>query len=77
MRHVDLAIVILLLVVFVAFALVNRETVDVQLPFVEARLAAPLFLVMLGVSVLGMFTGGTVFGFVRHSIQRTSNRRRD
>ena len=75
MRYVYLILLILLVAAFVAFAIVNRNPVQVNFPFTQIQFSAPLFLVMIGVYVFGMFTGGSVFGFLRHSLERASEAR--
>ncbi|WP_169977001.1 LapA family protein [Tautonia rosea] len=72
MRYVYLIILIVLIAAFLAFAVVNRSPVQVNFPMTEVQLSAPLFLVMLAVYVLGMFTGGSFFGFLRQSISKAS-----
>ena len=76
MRYVYLLILIVLVVVIGAFAVVNRAPVQVNFPFSRAEVVAPLFLTMLAVYVLGMFTGWTVVGFVRQSIKKASEHHR-
>lgn len=77
MRIVYLILLILLLVIFAAFAVVNRPAVEVDFPFTDVQLTAPLFVVLAAVYLLGMLTGGTVIGFLRHSISRASEHRHD
>jgi uncharacterized integral membrane protein len=72
MRFVYLFLLIVLLAAFLAFAVVNRAGVDVDFPFTDTQISAPLFLVLAAVYLLGMLTGGFVIGFVRHSIHRAS-----
>jgi uncharacterized integral membrane protein len=72
MRYVYLILLIILVTAFIAFAVVNRGSVQVNFPMTQVQLSAPLFLVMLAVYVLGMFTGGSFFGFLRQSISKAS-----
>lgn len=72
MRYLSLALVILLFGAFIAFAVVNRAAVEVNFPFAETHFEAPLFLILFAIYVLGMFTGGAFFGFIRSSIERAA-----
>ena len=75
MRYIYLLLLIVLLVAFIAFAVVNRDPVHVDFPFARFEITAPLFLVMAGVYGLGMLTGWSFVGFVRKSIRRASEHR--
>ena len=74
-RRLLQAAAVMLVVAFIAFAVVNRDPVQVDFPFVRLDITAPLFLVMAGVYGLGMLTGWSVVGFVQKSIRRASEHR--
>lgn len=75
MRYIYLFLLIVLVALFLAFAVVNGAQVQVNFPFTKVEFSAPLFLVMLGVYVLGMFTGGTFFGFLRRTVEHAAEKR--
>jgi uncharacterized integral membrane protein len=63
MRFVYLALVILITLAVVMFKVQNVEAVTVW--FLSASLTLPVSLLILGVYVLGMLTGGMVLWLVR------------
>ena len=72
MRYVYLAILIVIAVVLVAFALYNFGDATVVIPFTKVSLTGPLFLILLASYAFGMISGWTVLGFLRTSIRRAS-----
>ena len=72
MRYLFLAFLIVIAVVLVAFALVNRDTAEVNVPFAEVNFSGPLFLILLASYGFGMLSGWTVLGFLRTTIRRAS-----
>jgi uncharacterized integral membrane protein len=52
------------------FALQNRETVTLQ--YLDRSVSCPLALLIGTVYVVGMVSGWTVVGFMRHSLRRVS-----
>ena len=69
----------LLLLVIVAavaiFAVQNDEAVILR--YWDRNLATPLYLLIGSVYVLGMLSGWTVVGFLRRTVHRVTERRRD
>lgn len=76
MRFIFMFLLIVIAVVLLAFCVVNRESADVQFPFMEMSVTAPLFLIMLAVYGLGMISGWTVIGAIRSTIHHASDRGR-
>jgi len=73
MRYLWMALLIVILVLLVAFAVVNGQQAKVQFPFVsDFSITAPLFVVMILFYMLGMLSGGTVVGFLRKSYRKAS-----
>ncbi len=70
MRFLQAMILIVFLAAVAAFALQNNDVISVR--FLAWRFSAPLALVIVGVYLLGMVSGGAVFGFIRRSIRRVS-----
>jgi lipopolysaccharide assembly protein A len=70
MRFIQATILIVFLASVAAFALQNNVTTQVR--FLTWEVAAPLSLLVVGVYLLGMVSGGAVLGFVRRSIRRVS-----
>ena len=72
MRTLYLILFLLFAAVIGVFAWQNREAVSIRFLDRSASLPMPLF--VAGVYVLGMFTGWTVVGFIRRSINRATER---
>jgi lipopolysaccharide assembly protein A len=70
MRFLQATILIVFLAAVAAFALQNNGLTRVA--FLAWEVSAPLSLLIVGVYLLGMISGGAVFGFVRRSIRRVS-----
>jgi uncharacterized integral membrane protein len=70
MRFVQATILIVFLAAVAAFALQNN--VLTRIAFLAWEVSAPLSLLIVGVYLLGMISGGAVLGFVRRSIRRVS-----
>ena len=67
MRYVYLALLLALAAVALLFKVQNLEAVTVQ--FLSASLTLPLSLLLLGVYLLGMLTGGMVLAMLRGWVQ--------
>lgn len=67
MRYAYLALLLALASVVLLFKFQNLDTVTVQ--FLSASLTLPLSILLLGVYVLGMFTGGVVLSLIRSWVQ--------
>jgi len=67
MRFVYIALLVLFIAVIVIFSVQNAETVTVS--FLTWSTSLPRFVVVIGAYLLGMASGGTVAGFVRHSVR--------
>ena len=59
MRYVHIAIIVLLTLLVLTFKLQNLQSVTVQ--FFAFSLTMPVTLLLFGVYVLGMFTGGALW----------------
>jgi uncharacterized integral membrane protein len=69
MRWVYLAIVIVFVAAIVIFAFQNLGMVTMS--FLGFSVSAPLAIVAAIVYVLGAFTGGSLFGLLRHSLRES------
>jgi lipopolysaccharide assembly protein A len=69
MRWLYIAIIVIFLLALVIFLFQNTDGVSVD--FLVFGLTAPLWLVVLVVYVLGALTGGSVYGLLRASYQRS------
>jgi uncharacterized integral membrane protein len=65
MRYVHIAIVVLLTALVLTFKLQNLQAVTLQ--FLSFSLTMPVTWLMLGVYVLGMFTGGSLWSLLKRS----------
>ena len=74
MRFFQAILLIAFLAAVAIFALQNNTLVEVQ--FLAWGFKAPQAVVIVGVYVLGMISGGAVFGFVRRSLRRVSEQPR-
>lgn len=68
MRLVYIALLTLFAAVVVVFSIQNTEAVTVS--FLTWSTILPLFSVVIGAYLMGMVSGGSVVGFVRHSVRR-------
>jgi uncharacterized integral membrane protein len=77
MRWVYLAILVLIVAIIVVFIAENYESATVT--FFSQRITAPLSVFFVAVYFLGMWSGGTVVGFVKrayqHAIEREEQKR--
>lgn len=69
MRWLYLAIVIVFVAAILVFALQNLGVVTMS--FLGFSLRAPLAILAAVVYVLGAFTGGSLFGLLRHSLRES------
>jgi len=67
MRYVYIGILVILALIVLVFSVQNAQTVTVSFLKWNARL--PLFLVILGVYLLGMASGGSVAAAVRRTVK--------
>jgi uncharacterized integral membrane protein len=67
MKYLYVALLVALAAVVLIFSFQNRETVTVT--FLSWSTTLPLFVVVIGAYLLGMASGGSVAGFVRHSVK--------
>ena len=73
MRWVYLALLLVIVTVFVFFIVQNHENETVT--FFNQRFTAPLSLMFVAVYFLGMWSGGTVVGFVKRAYQHATERK--
>ncbi len=74
MRFFQATLLLVFLASVAAFALQNNTLVSVK--FMVWAITAPLSVLIVGVYVLGMISGGAVFGFIRRSIRQVSDHSR-
>jgi uncharacterized integral membrane protein len=72
MRWVYLVLLLAIVTIVVVFVAQNRENQTVL--FFNQRLTAPLSIYFVAVYFLGMWSGGTVVGFVKRAYQRAAGR---
>jgi uncharacterized integral membrane protein len=72
MRWVYLVLLLVIVTVIVVFIAQNHESQTVM--FFTQRITAPLSFFFIAVYFLGMWTGGTVVGFVKRAYQHATVR---
>jgi len=72
MRWVYLVLLLVIVAVIVVFVAQNYENATVT--FFNQRITAPLSIYFVAVYFLGMWSGGTVVGFVRRAYQHATER---
>jgi uncharacterized integral membrane protein len=70
MRWVYLVLLLIIVTVIVVFVAENRENQTVKL--FHQSLTAPLSVFFVAVYFLGMWSGGTVVGFLKHAYHRAT-----
>jgi uncharacterized integral membrane protein len=70
MRWVYLVLLLVIVVVIVVFIVQNHENETVT--FFNQRITAPLSLYFVAVYFLGMWSGGTVVGFVKRAYHQAT-----
>ena len=70
MRWVYLVLLVVIVTMIVVFFAQNRE--NETLKFFNQSITAPLYLFFVAVYLLGMWTGGTVVGFVKRAYQQAT-----
>ena len=72
MRILQATLLLAFLAAVAIFALQNNELTRVT--FLTWGVQAPISVLVVGVYVLGMISGGAVFGFVRRSLRKVAER---
>jgi uncharacterized integral membrane protein len=72
MRWVYLVLLLVVVTIVVVFIAQNHENTTVL--FFHQRITAPLSLFFVAVYFLGMWSGGTVVGFVKRAYQHATER---
>ena len=72
MRFIQATLLLLFLAAVGIFAIQNNAMTTVQ--FWTWKVSAPSSIVVVGVYLLGMISGGAVFGFIRLSLRKVSER---
>jgi uncharacterized integral membrane protein len=72
MRWVYLALLLIIVAIIVVFIAQNRENETVTL--FNQRITAPLCIFFVAVYFLGMWSGGTVVGFIKRAYQGATAR---
>ena len=72
MRYLHIFLIVLLILVVVIFAAYNIESVVIS--FLGWSASLPLALLVVGVYILGMFTGGFVWSAIRGSVRGARRR---
>ena len=70
MRWVYLVLLVIIVTMIVVFFAQNRENQTLQ--FFNHSITAPTYLFFVAVYLLGMWTGGTVVGFVKRAYQQAT-----
>ncbi len=74
MRWVYLALLVVIVTMIVVFFAQNRESQT--LAFFHYSITAPLYLFFVAVYLLGMWSGGTVVGFVKRAYQQATEQKK-
>jgi lipopolysaccharide assembly protein A len=69
MRWIYLVVVIVFVAAILIFAFQNLDVVTMS--FLGFRISAPLAILAAVMYVLGAFTGGSLFGLLRHSLRES------
>jgi uncharacterized integral membrane protein len=72
MRWVYLILLLVIVTMIVVFIVQNHELETVT--FFNQRFTAPLSLIFVAIYFLGMWSGGTVVGFVKRAYQHATER---
>ena len=72
MRFIQATLLLLFLAAVGIFALQNNNTTGVR--FLNWGVQAPISVLVVGVYLLGMISGGAVFGFIRLSLRKVAER---
>jgi putative membrane protein len=72
MRWVYLVLLLVIVTVIVVFIIQNRE--DETVTFFNQRITAPMSLFFIAVYFLGMWSGGTVVGFLKRAYHQATER---
>jgi uncharacterized integral membrane protein len=72
MRWVFLVLLLVIVTIIVVFIAENYENATIT--FINQRIAAPLSIFFVAVYFLGMWSGGTVVGFVKRAYQHATER---
>ena len=72
MRIIQATLLLLFLAAVGVFALQNNNTTNIN--FLNWGVSAPISVLVVGVYLLGMISGGAVFGLIRLSLRKISER---
>jgi uncharacterized integral membrane protein len=72
MRWVYLALLLVIVTIIVVFIAQNRENETVT--FFSQRITAPMSIYFVAMYFLGMWSGGTVVGFVKRTYRHATGR---
>jgi uncharacterized integral membrane protein len=72
MRWVYLVLLLVIVAIIVVFVAQNRE--DATVEFINQRFTAPLAIYFVAVYFLGMWSGGTVVGFLKRTYKHATGR---
>lgn len=75
MRFICFLILLVVLVAVVVFAVQNNETVTLK--YLGSSISTSLTVLIAAVYVLGMVSGWTVIGFLRRSLRRVTEPRKE
>ena len=70
MRWVYLVLLLVIVTIIVVFVVQNHESQTVM--FFNQKFTAPLSLIFVAIYFLGMWSGGTVVGFLKHAYHRAT-----
>lgn len=73
MRTVYIALLVIFAAVILVFSYQNRTTVTVS--FLGWSTTQPQFVFVIGAYLLGMASGGSMAGFLRHSVHEATGQR--
>lgn len=68
MRYFYIFLLVLFFAVILTFSVQNIKSVTVS--FLDWSANLPLFAIVIGAYLLGMASGGSVAGFLRHSVEK-------
>jgi lipopolysaccharide assembly protein A len=68
-RYLYISLAIILTIIILLFTFQNIGNVSIE--FLSMSLTLPISLLVIGVYILGMMTGGSVFAFIKTLVKKT------
>jgi putative membrane protein len=69
MRYIYIGLIFIITIVVLLFTFQNIGSVSIE--FLSMSITLPISLLIIGVYILGMLTGGSLFGFLKTIVRKT------